>query len=145
MSCPGGTAPGAVVGYRQLLDSEVSGSTAAFGMATQGVGSAVVLNVIFWLALVISIPLNGYNPYYGFAALLGVLLLAAFSASVYLLTKGQRHAADWLARVASHVPFVNPDTVASLVQKVADRVQILLERPAPALPRAVVGRRELVG
>ena len=76
---PGGTVPGTAASYRLLTESGVSGSTAAFGLATQGIGSAVVLNVIFWLSLLISIPLQGYNPLYGFAAILGVLLLALFA------------------------------------------------------------------
>ncbi len=73
---PGGTVPGTAASYRLLteLRGTCPGSTAAFGLAAQGIGSAVVLNVIFWLALLISIPLQGYNPLYGFAAILGVLL-----------------------------------------------------------------------
>ena len=67
---PGGQVPGTAASYKLLTDADVSGSTAAFGLATQGIGSAVVLNVIFWLALLISIPLQGYNPLYGFAAIL---------------------------------------------------------------------------
>ena len=60
--------------YRLLLEADVPGSVAGFGLATQGVGSAVVLNALFWLALIVSIPLNGYNPLYGIAAALGVLM-----------------------------------------------------------------------
>ena len=94
---PGGTVPGSAASYRLLTEpgapgGTVSGSTAAFGLATQGIGSAVVLNVIFWLALLISIPLQGYNPLYGFAAILGVLLIAIFAGVVYLLTRGEKHA-----------------------------------------------------
>ena len=70
--------------------------TNAFGLAAQGSGSAVVLNIIFWFALVISIPLRGFNPAYGFAALAGVFLLAAFFGTILLITRGQRHADNWL-------------------------------------------------
>ena len=86
---PGGTVPGTAASYRLLTEADVSGSTAAFGLATQGIGSAVVLNVIFWLALLISIPLQGYNPLYGFAAILGVLLLAIFAARRLLADPGR--------------------------------------------------------
>ena len=103
----------------------MSGSTAAFGLATQGIGSAVVLNVIFWLSLLISIPLQGYNPLYGFAAILGVLLLAIFGAVVFLLTRGEKQAAVFVTKVADRLPFVRAETVTSLVQKVADRMKIL--------------------
>ena len=123
---PGGTVPATAASYRLLTESGVSGSTAANGLATQGIGSAVVLNLIFWLSLLISIPLQGYNPLYGFAAILGVLLLAAFAAVVYLLTRGERQAAHFVRIVAGRLPFVRAETVTSLVQKVADRMKILL-------------------
>ena len=122
---PGGTVPGTAASYRLLTESDVSGSTAAFGLATQGIGSAVVLNIIFWLALLISIPLQGYNPLYGFAAILGVLLLSIFAAIVFFLTRGEKHAAVFVKKVADHVPFIRAETVTALVQKVADRLKIL--------------------
>jgi len=124
---PGGTAPGGALAYRLLTaDQGVPGTVAAFGLATQGVGSAVVLNVLFWLALLISIPLKGYNPLYGFAAIAGVILLALFGGVVLLLTRGKHSAADYLHRLAGHLPFINPDRMSSLVQNVADRLVILL-------------------
>jgi uncharacterized protein (TIRG00374 family) len=123
---PGGPAPGTALAYRLLGESGVPGSTAAFGLAVQGAGSAVVLNVIFWLALLISIPLTGYNPLYGFAAIAGVILLAAFGGVVLLLTRGKRAAADGLHRIAEHVPLVNPDRVSALTQAVADRLAMVL-------------------
>jgi uncharacterized protein (TIRG00374 family) len=123
---PGGTVPGTAASYRLLTESgEVSGSTAAFGLATQGIGSAVVLNIIFWLALLISIPLQGYNPAYGFAAILGVVLLAIFAGVVFFLTRGEKQAAVFLRKVADRLPFVRAETVTALVQKVADRMKIL--------------------
>ena len=126
---PGGTVPGTAASYKLLTDSQVSGSTAAFGLATQGIGSALVLNIIFWLALLISIPLNGYNPLYGFAAILGVLLLSIFAALVYLFTKGEKKAGVWVNKVANRLPFVKPDTVTTLVKKVADRIKVLSKNP----------------
>ena len=122
---PGGQVPGTAASYKLLTEANVSGSTAAFGLATQGIGSAVVLNVIFWLALLISIPLQGYNPLYGFAALLGVLLIAIFGGVIFFLTRGEKHAAVFLRKVADRLPFVRAETVTSLVQKVADRMKIL--------------------
>ena len=126
---PGGTVPGTAVSYRLLTESDVEGNTAAFGLATQGIGSAVVLNGLFWLALLISIPLNGYNPYYGFAAILGVLLLSIFGGLVILLTRGEKQADRFLNRLVSHIPFVRPQAVAALVKKVADRMKVLAENP----------------
>ncbi len=127
---PGGTVPGTAASYRLLTEpgvpgGTVSGSTAAFGLAAQGIGSAVVLNVIFWLSLLISVPLQGYNPLYGFGAILGVLLLAIFAALVYLLTRDEKKAATFIRRLADRLPFIRAETVTALVQKVADRMKIL--------------------
>ncbi len=122
---PGGTAAGGALGYRLLTEQGVKGTTAAFGMATQGVGSAVVLNIIFWVSLLISIPLNGVNRLYGYAAILGILLAAAFAGTLILLTRGQRHADDWLRRLAKHLPFITPERVSTLLQHLADRITIL--------------------
>ena len=84
------------------------GSTAAFGLAAQGIGSALVLNMIFWLALLISIPIQGYNPAYGFGALLGVLLLGIFAGLVFLLTRGERQASVFVKRVGDRGVRVDP-------------------------------------
>ena len=137
---PGGQVPGTAASYKLLTDANVSGTvsgtTAAFGLATQGIGSAVVLNVIFWLALLISIPLQGYNPLYGFAAILGVLLLAIFAVVVFFLTRGEKQAAVVVKRVADRLPFIRAETVTSLVQKVADRMKILFSSSDHLLHKA---------
>jgi uncharacterized protein (TIRG00374 family) len=126
---PGGTVPGTAASYKLLTDAEVPGSTAGFGLATQGIGSAVVLNIIFWLALLISIPLNGYNPLYGFAAILGVVLLSVFGGLVFFLTRGEKQAGAVVNKLAHHVPFTKPATVISLINKVAFRMKELSKTP----------------
>jgi len=123
---PGGTAPAGALAYRIFNELGVPKETNAFGLAAQGAGSAVVLNVIFWMALVISIPLNGFNPAYGFAALAGVFLLLAFFGTIFLITRGQRHADAWLRAIARRVPSVRPDVVSALLKRVADRITLLI-------------------
>ena len=123
---PGGTAPAGALSYRIFNELGVPKETNAFGLATQGSGSAVVLNIIFWIALVISIPLRGFNPAYGFAALAGVFLLGAFFGTILLITRGQRHADAWLRAAARHMPVINPDKVGELLTKVAGRITMLI-------------------
>jgi uncharacterized protein (TIRG00374 family) len=126
---PGGTVPGTAASYRLLVESDVPGTTAAFGLATQGIGSAVVLNAIFWLSLLISVPLHGYNPLYGFAAILGVLLLSIFGGLILLLTRGEKQADRFLAKLARHLPLVKAETITALVHNVADRLKVLSRNP----------------
>jgi uncharacterized membrane protein YbhN (UPF0104 family) len=81
---PGGTAGSATLGYRLFTSYGVPGADVAFAMGTQGLGSAVVLNVMLWAALVISIPFAGVHFIYVIVALFGVIAILAFAALVYL-------------------------------------------------------------
>ncbi|MGH9020101.1 MAG: lysylphosphatidylglycerol synthase transmembrane domain-containing protein [Acidimicrobiales bacterium] len=123
---PGGTAPAGALSYRIFNELGVPKETNAFGLATQGTGSAVVLNVLFWVALIISIPLRGFNPAYGFAALAGVFLLGAFFGTILLITRGQRHADAWLRVAARHIPAINPDKISALLARIAARILQLI-------------------
>ena len=58
---PGGTAPGAALGYRLFTQSGVTGADTGFALGTQGIGSAVVLNVIFWCSLVGFLVVHGFH------------------------------------------------------------------------------------
>ena len=122
---PGGTAPASALSYRLFADAGVPASTNAFGLAAQGSGSAVVLNIIFWIALVVSIPLRGFNPAYGFAALVGVFLMLAFFGTIALLTRGQRHADAWLRSTVGRLPRVDPEGISRLLAHVAERINML--------------------
>jgi uncharacterized protein (TIRG00374 family) len=123
---PGGTAPATGLSYRLLTDSGVQGADAAFALAMQGVGSAVVLNLIFWVALLVSLVLHGYNPLYGVAAGVGVLLLAAFGSVVILLLRGRGWAVEIVRRLGDHLPLVSGDRLAQTVERIADRLRSLL-------------------
>ena len=74
---PGGSAAGGTLGYRLFTQLGIPPTAAGFSMATVGLGSAVVLNGLLWVFLIISIPLNGFKAAYVTAALVGVLLLLA--------------------------------------------------------------------
>jgi hypothetical protein len=95
---PRGAAVGGALGFRLLTRFGLSGTDAAFAMAAQGVGSVVVLNLLLWVGLLGSIVGGSYNPLYATAALVGVLLLAGFSAVVLLLMRGERRAAEVMRR-----------------------------------------------
>jgi hypothetical protein len=122
---PGGSAAGASLGYRLMTENGVRGTDAAFTMATQGIGSAVVLNVILWLGVVATIPARGFHPLTGAVALVGVLLAGLLAALVLGLTRGEQRSADVLRRLTSHLPFVKEDRVASVVHRLSRRLNEL--------------------
>ena len=125
---PGGTAPGVGLSYRLLSQSGVRTADAGFALAMQGVGSAVVLNVLFWLALIVSLFTNGFHPLYTYAAAAGTLLMGSFAAVIVALTKGRHRSIEVARQWAEHVPFLNGDRLAEGVQRVADRLKDLAGR-----------------
>jgi uncharacterized protein (TIRG00374 family) len=137
---PGGTAGGDGLGYRLLTAEGVSGSDAGLALAVQGIGSALVLNALLWLALIVSIPVSGFNPIYATAAVVGALLLGLFAGLVFLLTKGKERAAVMVRGLVTRLPFLKQgaaDTADRVVHQIAERVAVMTADRA-LLRRAVL-------
>jgi len=133
---PGGSAAGSALGYRLLTTSGVPAADAGFALATVGLGSAVMLNILLFFALMVSIPLRGFNPVYGSAAVVGVILLV-FSAGVVVgLLQGQTRAERLVRWVARRLRF-DPDRAVAVIRHVADRMRYLL-RDRQLLARVAV-------
>jgi len=122
---PGGAAAGTGLGYDLLTRVGISGGRAGFALGAQGLGSAVVVNVILSLALVASIPARGFHPLYATAALVGVLLLAVLGGTVAALTRGEERSSRWFGALARRLPLVREDTVRRVLTDVAARLREL--------------------
>ena len=126
---PGGSAAGGTLGYRLFTEVGVAPTAAGFTLATVGLGSAVVLNLILWVSLLISIPFNGFSPVYVSAAIVGVILLASAGALVYLLMEGRDRAELILRAIVRRIPFVKEDTASRFIHQLADRLHDLAGQP----------------
>ena len=127
---PGGTAPGTAVAYRLLTQSGIAGADAGFALAMQGVGSALVLNSILWLALLVSVFVHGYNPLYAVAAGAGVVLMGIVAGLVLALTRGRHRSIEIIRRWAGHLPFLDGDKLAvQVAHRVAERLAQFLADP----------------
>ena len=122
---PGGTATGAALGYRLLTQAGASRDAVGFALGMQGIGSALVLNVILWIALIVSIPVWGFSAVYLIAAAVGAVLLLAAGGLMLLFTRQRERAADSLERAAARLPFVDGPALRKTFVKVADRIQTL--------------------
>ncbi len=154
---PGGTAPGAALGYRLLTQSGVSGPDAGFALGTQGIGSAVVLNVMFWCSLVAFLVTHGFHAPASHsggqsqsasilvivAAGVGVILLGAFGGLFYLLTRGQHQASRVIRRVAGRIRFLDADRTTALVEQLAERFAGPHGEPVPDPAGGGMGRGQL--
>ncbi|MFP5319013.1 MAG: YbhN family protein [Acidimicrobiia bacterium] len=126
---PGGAGAGGALGYRLLTEAGVRPADATFALATQGLGSAVVLNVILWLALVVSIPARGVQPLYTTAAVLGAVVFGLFALALVGLTRAEARTTETLCRVARRMPLVDCGKVERGVQRVAARLRELAAQP----------------
>ncbi len=130
---PGGSAASSALGYRLMTVSGVPGPDAGFALGTAGLGSAVVLNLIFWFGLIISIPFNGVNKAYVTAAIAGVLIMGLAAAIVFGLMEGQVRAERmlrWIARKLRQ----DEDRTGDAVRHIGGRIEELIS------DRAMLGR-----
>lgn len=122
---PGGSAAGSALGYRLLTLSGVRGTDAGFALATAGLGSAVILNLVLWLGLLVSIPIRGVNPIYAAAALVGLVIMGVAAVLVIGLLDGNgrsERAVRWLSRKFH----LNEDRSAEVLRQIGERVEDLV-------------------
>ena len=112
---PAGTIGSAGVGFALFTSEGLDGTDVGVMMATKGMGSTVVLNVLLWLSLVISIPLSGFRPIYATVALVGAVLLALMAALVIGLTRGAPRAGRILRAVGDKIPGVGGARLENVV------------------------------
>ena len=140
---PGGSAAGSALGYRLLTTAGVRGPDAGFALATSGLGSAVVLNIILWIALLVSIPAAGFNPLYVTAAIVGVVIMGLFAAIVIGLIKGEEAAERALRAVARRVKWLDEERTGAVVNRLGQAAPGADVGAAAAAAGHPVGRREL--
>lgn len=130
---PGGSAASSALGYRLMTVSGVPGPDAGFALGTAGLGSAVVLNLILWVGLIISIPFNGVNKAYVTAAIAGVLIMGLAAAIVFGLMEGQVRAEKILRWFARHLR-QDEERTGDAVRHIGGRIEELIS------DRAMLGR-----
>jgi uncharacterized protein (TIRG00374 family) len=112
---PAGTLGSAGIGYRLFTAEGIKGNDAAVMMATKGLGSTVVLNVLLWLSLVVSIPLAGFHPIYVTVAVIGAVVLLAVAALAFGITHGAQRASRILRAVGDRIPGLTGDRLEQAV------------------------------
>lgn len=122
---PAGTLGTAALGFRLFTAEGISGNDATVMMAAKGIGSTVVLNVLLWLALVISIPLAGFQPIYATVAIIGTVVLLGAGALVLGVTRGAGLASRMLRAVGDKVPGLSGEGVERAVLTASDSFLML--------------------
>jgi uncharacterized protein (TIRG00374 family) len=127
---PAGTLGSAGLGYRLFTAEGIDGNDAAVMMATKGLGSTVVLNVLLWLSLVISIPLAGFHPIYVTVAVIGAVLLLAVGTLAFAITRESRRASAILCAVGDRIPGLTGDRLEQAIRDTGRKLSALArDRP----------------
>jgi uncharacterized protein (TIRG00374 family) len=122
---PAGTLGSAGIGYRLFTAEGIKGRDAAVMMATKGLGSTVVLNVLLWLSLVISIPLAGFHPIYVTVAITGAVIMAAVGALAYGFIRGAQRASRILHAIGDKIPGLSGDRLEQAILDAANSLRAL--------------------
>lgn len=123
---PGGAATTAAVNYRLLGRAGVPANELSFVLGADAIGSAVVLNLLLWLALVVSIPVSGFHPIYGTVAAIGAVLITAFTVALAAMLRGRDDFAAGVAGLAGRVPMVDSSRVRANMGRLADQLAVLV-------------------
>ena len=133
---PGGNATASALGFRLLNQAGVSNTGAGFALATAGIGSAVVLNVLFWFALAVAIPTGDIDGVFLVVALAGLVLLVALAVALVVAARtGGRlvRPLGWVERRLS----IEPGRIVGAARDIRDRV-VALRSDRALLARIVV-------
>jgi uncharacterized protein (TIRG00374 family) len=122
---PAGTLGSAGIGYRLFTAEGIKGNDAAVMMATKGLGSTVVLNVLLWLSLVVSIPMAGFHPIYVTVAIVGAVILLAVGALVFGITHEVGRAARILHAIGDRIPGLTGDRLEQALREAAASLSAL--------------------
>ena len=123
---PGGTAGSASLGFRLLTVRGVPRQDTAFAIATQGIGSAVVLNMLLWISIFVSIPIAGlHSAYESIALLIGLLALLLIGILIFAMTKGEVTASKILRVITKPIPKITEEQVNAFVLKIGSSLRDL--------------------
>ena len=122
---PAGTVGSAGIGYRLFTAEGIKGHDAAVMMATKGLGSTVVLNVLLWLSLVISIPLAGFHPIYVTVAVTGAVVLLGIAALAFGITRQSKRASRILCAIGDRIPGLTGDRLEQAIREAGNSLSAL--------------------
>ena len=113
------------VGYKLFTAEGIKGRDAAVMMATKGLGSTVVLNVLLWLSLVISIPLAGFHPIYVTVAITGAVIMLVIAALAFGFIRGAERASRILHAIGDRIPGLSGDRLEQALLDAAKSLSAL--------------------
>ena len=125
---PGGGAAASALRYRMLRQGGVASTDAAFGSTVQGLGSALVINLLLLVGVLCVLPSTGSNPLYLTGALVGGGLLAISALLCTAVTAGSEATGRLARRVGGRIG--RADRFGDAVARSGVRLRELAADPA---------------
>jgi uncharacterized protein (TIRG00374 family) len=125
---PGGGTTASAVRFQILRKGGVNSSDAAFGSVLQGLGSAIVVNFLLLLGVLVVIPTRGGNPLYVVGAGVGAVLVTLFGGLCLTFTKGEEHAVRLVRRIGARLG--HGPALERMARQIAYRLQEVIADPA---------------
>ncbi|HLI23743.1 MAG TPA: lysylphosphatidylglycerol synthase transmembrane domain-containing protein [Acidimicrobiales bacterium] len=130
---PGGGTTASAVRFQMLRKGGVRGTDAAFGSVLQGLGSAIVVNFLLLVGVLVVLPTRGGNPLYAVGAGVGAVLVTLFVLLCLTFTKGEEHAVRLVRHIGARLD--RGPALERLARQIAYRLQEVMADP-PLMARA---------
>ena len=125
---PGGGATASGLRFKMLKDNGVTGTDAALASVVQGLGSAIVVNVLLLAGVLVVLPERGGDPRYVTGAITAAGMVGIAVVGCVLLTKGDEHLVRLVRRLGRRKGW--SDRLEHTVRRVSARVSDLMAEPA---------------
>lgn len=124
---PMGMAAGSAVAFGLLCREGVPRADVAFAMAVQGVGSAIVLQVLLWLSALVVAPVDGFVPLTLAAVIVGGLVLVAVGVALWALRRRREATARCAERLAGRLRAGSGAAASAAVSALSGRLDRLAQ------------------
>jgi hypothetical protein len=124
---PGGGATASGLRFKLLRDNGVEGTDAALASVVQGLGSAIVVNLLLLAGVLVVLPERGGDPRYVTGAIIAALLVTIAVLGFLTLTKGEEHLVRVVRRLGRRKGW--SDGLELTVRRVSARMSALAGHP----------------
>ncbi len=122
---PAGGAGSTALRYRLLTVAGTRHPDAVFDTVVQPVGSAIVLTLMLWLALLIALPRDGAQQSFTIGAAAGLVLFTVTGAVLFALFHGRRGTVRVVRAVAARIPRAGADRAEAQIRRLAEHLRQL--------------------
>jgi len=128
---PGGGATASGLRFKLLKDNGVAGTDAALASVVQGLGSAIVVNVLLLAGILVVLPERGGNPRYVTGAITAAVLLGIAVVGCMALTRAEDAVVRLVRRLGKRRGW--SDRLEATARRSSQRMSELTAQPAVLL------------